>query len=224
MDTSGASPPTKFVSQAEVTDLLNVALATEVWDLLLQFVGENYCRSPQPFTLMTVGGTFVYSVPQNMRSIVSVDLWLGGQYPVSARRYSEDMRNALRGYPLGWNAAYPAFYELQGFGSNQSIVFRPTPNLGFQVDINYIQNCPVLSNLTDIWDDVNGWSELAVLDAAAKLCVKDGQLDVAQYLGAQKERMIQKIRAAGPNRHAGEPERVQIIENRMEWGSGWVDG
>lgn len=208
----------KFCTQNEVTDLVNSSLANEVYDLLRESVGDNYFR--KTFTFTTTEATTFYTIPSDLLTIISVDVWLGGQYPVCAKRYQEGQRNILRAFPFGWNYTYPVYYQLQGSGPSGGINFLAAPNAGFRIDLNYCPTCPQLVNLTDTWDDINGWSEIAVLDAASKLCIKDGQLDVAQYLDARKGALVAKVRAMGPQRHAGEPEAVNIIENRPNWGDG----
>lgn len=209
----------KFCTAAEVTDLLNSSIANEVYDLLRQSVGDNYFR--QKSTFFTTVNQTLYQAPNDLLAIISVDIWLGGQYPVSGKRYFESQRNLLRAFPYGWNYTYPVFYQLQGSGRNAAINFLSVPNGGYQVDVNYIPTFSPLQNLDDTYDDVNGWSEIAVLDAACKLLLKDGQLDTAQYLEQRKANMVQKIRAMGPQRHAGEPEVVNVLQYRAEWGDGW---
>lgn len=209
---------TAFIPDSEITDSLNVALA-EVYDLLRENVGDNYFR--KTFTLTTTQSVTLYTLPSDFLSVISVDIWLGGSFPLSGRRYFENQRNLLRAWPFGWDYTRPVFYQVQGSGASSSINFLSAPNAGFRVDINY---CPVptpLVNNTDTWDDINSWAEMAVLDAAVKCCIKDGQLDVANCLDTRKERMRQRIQAMGPQRHAGEPEQVNIIANRTEWSDGW---
>jgi len=221
-DFTNASPPIKFCSQQEIADLLNSSYENEVYDLLRQNVGDNYFR--KLFTFTTNQGQTLYPAPQDLAAIISVDVWLGGQYPVSAKRYQEAQRNMLRAFPFGWNVTYPVYYQLQGSGPNSNINFLSAPNAGFQVDLNYCPTYQPLVNLTDVLDDINGWSELAVLDAASKLLIKDGQLDVAQYLDARKASLIAKVRSMGPQRHAGEPETVNMIENSgRAWGDGFLE-
>lgn len=224
IDYTNASPPVKFCSVAEVTDLINEGYKNEVYDLLRQYVGDNYFRSVPPFTFYTLSTTTLYPAPQDLLSIISVDVWAGGQYPLSARRYQEDQRNALRGFPIGWSSPYPGWYQLQGSGPTLSINMLPAHSAGFQVDVNYVKNFTPLVNLTDVLDDINGWSEIAILDAASKLALKDGQIDVSQYLRQMKAEFKAKIQAMGPQRSPGEPERVNMIEGRTEYGDGWMGG
>jgi len=209
----------KFCTAAEITDLLNSSLATEVYDLLRINVGENYFR--RTFTFFTQQGTLNYPLPGDFLSLISVDVWLGGNYPISAKRFYENQRNMLRTVPFGWSAAYPVYYQLQGSGVRASIAFRSAPSAGFKIDLNYCPTCPTLVNLIDQYDDVNGWSEIAVLDAATKLLIKSNELEKAQYLEQRKEKMKLRIAAMGPMRTAGEPETVNVIENRQEPGDGW---
>src|ERR1039458_7576738 len=98
---------TTFIPDSEILDCLNGSLANEVYDLLRQSVGDNYYR--QKFTFHTSQGVYNYLLPSDLLTDISVDVWFGGQFPYSARRYAEADRNVLRGVPFGWGPAYPLF-------------------------------------------------------------------------------------------------------------------
>jgi hypothetical protein len=79
-------------------------------------------------------------------------------------------------------------------------------------------------NYTDTWDDINGWSEIAVLDAARKAAYKKNRLDLAQVLLGEKERLKAQCKSLLPLRNAGEPLRPQIFGRaggRGGGGFGW---
>lgn len=212
---------TAFITDAEIADCLNSSLANEVYDLLRLNVGEQYYRKTVSIT--TQQGVSSYLSPSDMLSLISIDVWLGGQYPVSAKRYYENQHNMLRAFPFGWNYTYPVYYSILGSGPQGSINFLSAPDAGYQVDINY---CPVMTQLVnpnDTFDDVNGWSEIAVLDAATKCLIKSKQLETAEYLEARKEKLVVKVKAMSAYRHSGEPEQVNIIANRPQFGDGWLE-
>lgn len=208
-----------FITDAEITDCLNQSYANEVYDLLRQFVGEQYLTRPLPYTFLTQPNVSSYPQPADLLSLTGVDIWLGGNAPISGRRYSISERNKYRAFPFGWNYGSPVGYTLQG----PNINFLSVPTAAFQVDLYYVPVFKALVELTDTLDDVNGWSEIAVLDAAIKCLIKEGSLDMANFLEGRKAALVQKVKSAGPNRHANEPEQVNQIAFRSEWGDGWLD-
>ena len=209
---------TAFVTDAEITDHLNVSLANEVYDLVSQATGDNYYR--RTFTFQTVNNLFVYDLPSDFYRIKSVDIQLGPNQAIPGRRFMEEERLVMQQYgPLGWSLYTTTLYTLYA----SQIKFIPTPGASFTIVLNYVPTSPQLYNTQDTWDDVNGWSELAVLDAAAKCALKQRAFDLVQALDMKKDRLAQKVRGLIPMRHEGEPERTHMFQ-RGNWGDGWDNG
>ena len=216
---------TGFIPDSEITDHLNMSLAHEVYDNVRQSVGDQYYRKPYTFlTNATQPQPDTYPLPGDFLDIISVDAFLGAivnyQAPrINSRRYMESERNVYTFLPLGWSYGGWILYSLEG----QYIRFQPTPNNAYAVCLNYCPTSPILANPGDTWDDINGWSEIAVLDAAAKCCLKANRLDMVAALDQRKERFKLEIRPLIAMRHAGEPERPNIT-NRAQYGDGWEHG
>ncbi|HEX7140047.1 MAG TPA: hypothetical protein VF219_19505 [Vicinamibacterales bacterium] len=225
----GGNP--KSITDTEIADHLNVSLANDVYDLVRQAVGDQYYR--KTYTFLTVNGLSTYDLPGDHLSLVSVDAYLGTQIGDSApklncRRYMEEERNLYSSLQLGWAVGFWVLCSL--YGPNQ-IRFQPFPTAAYAIGLNYVPTSPQLGGsflgqpdsalrYEDTWDDINGWSELAVLDAASKCALKLKQLDVAAYMDIRKDKLATKIKGLIPQRHAGEPERTHIYQ-RTQWGDGW---
>ena len=232
------------ITDWEHTDNLNGSLATEVYDLCRQAVAENYFRKPYTFT--TGNGVYAYDLPGDFLSLISIDVYLAGTTPngawkINARRYNEEERNINQGVPLGW---YPGAMVLYSTTDGQ-ITFQQPAISGWTVQLNYVKTAPKLGggpnmsapllpptpawpqgvptqpcNYTDTWDDINGWSEIAVLDNARKCALKRNRLDMVQVLAMEKERLKAQVKSLLPLRNAGEPLRPQIFGRSSGWGGG----
>jgi hypothetical protein len=218
------------ISDWEITDCLNVSLANELYDLVRQSVGDNYYR--RSYQITTQQNVNAYDLPGDFLSLISVDVWLSAPtalaIKINARRYMEYERNYYQQILLGWSAGATCLYALTG----QQITFQPTPITAVYVALNYVPVSPQLgggmlpgsspavpNSYTDTWDDINGWSEIAILDAAAKCALKLNRLDIASALQQRNLMMSKKIQGLIALRQAGEPERAQ-----MPWTAAWGDG
>lgn len=234
----------------EIADSLNVSLATEVYDLCRQAVGENYYR--RPYTFQTGNSVSAYDLPGDFLSLLSIDIYLAGQtiqgaWKINARRYLESERNLYQGVPLGWYTGAMVMYSTTG----QQITFQQPAIAGWEVALNYVPTAPKLGggpnmsapllpatpawpqgvptqpcSYTDTWDDINSWGEIAVLDAARKAALKRNRLDMVQMLAAEKERLKAQVKSLLPLRNAGEPLRPQVFgrstgQGLGGWGGGW---
>ena len=239
------------ITDYEWTDNINGSLATEVYDLCRQAVGENYYRKPYKFN--TAGNVSAYDLPGDFLSLMSIDIYLAGQSPgstwkINARRYTESERNLYQGVPLGWYTGAMVMYTTTG----QQITFQQPAIQGWTVGLNYVPiapqlgggpntegpKTPVITNgslvsggvpmqpnsYDDTWDDINGWSEIAVLDASRKAMLKKGRLDMVQALLLEKERLKAQVKSLLPLRNAGEPLRPQVFGRSIGTGLGGVGG
>ena len=228
------------ITDWEITDSLNVSLANELYDLLRQSVGDQYFR--KQFLITTKLQQNTYDLPADFLTLISVDVWTqppatpgSTAYKINARRYMEYERNFWNNIQLGWTMGCTAVYTLNG----SSIVFQPTPTQSFSVAMNYVPVSPQLggpknvggsvpagqaqpSNYLDTWDDVNGWSEIAVLDAAAKCATKLKQYDLVSVCEARRAELYKRFSALAALRHTGEPERAQMPWTG-QWNGGWTE-
>lgn len=236
----GMEGATKSVTDLEITDNLNVSLALHLYDLIRMAVQDNYYR--KPYVVSMQPNVAQYDLPSDFLTLTSVDVWLvtptqpgALTYRINARRYMEYERNYYQQILLGWSAGATALYSLTG----NCITMQPTPTQAVTLQLNYVPTSPQIgggpnttqnldpngnptqpNNYTDTWDDVNGWSEVAVLDSAAKVCLKLNRLDMVGILDQRRDALKHDIRSLIALRHAGEPERVQYPQQRS-WGDGW---
>lgn len=232
------------VTDWEIADSLNTSLAVEFYDVVRQAVGDNYFRNPYIITMQQ--GIQSYDLPSDHLSLMSVDVWtspIGTVIPygspgstmlkINARRYMEYERNYYQQILLGWSVGATVLYSLTG----PQITFQPTPVQAFAVQLNYVpvfrhlgggqlmlngvpQGRP--ANYNDTLDDINGWAELGVLDAAAKCALKKRQYDAVAAFGGRLALMRQKVASVISLRHAGEPERPNMPFARG-MGDGWLE-
>ena len=227
------------ITDLEITDCLNVSFANELYDLLRQAVGDQYYR--KQFLFNTKSQQNIYDLPADFLSLISVDVWtqppsVAGSlaYKLNARRFMEFERNLWNNVQLGWTLGCTAMYTLNG----QTVVFQPTPMQSFSVALNYVPVSPQLggpadptvslplaqpSNYLDTWDDVNGWSELAVLDAAAKCATKLKQFDLMEACAQRRDVLSKRFQALASLRHAGEPERASFPWSPQPGDGGWLE-
>jgi hypothetical protein len=234
----GASMLTANITDWEIADCLNVSWKTELYDVVRASVGDKYFE--KPFVLQLFNGQQFYDLPGDFLSLLSVDVWLGlpgapgaQQLKINAMRYMEYERNLGNQLILGWSVGGTVQYTLQA----QTIKFQPTPVQALYVQLNYIPVAPDLgggqqyvvgvaqgvpNRYADVFDDINGWAEVVVLDAARKCCLKLNRLDMVGALTAERNDLRKRIQSVVPLRHAGEPERANFPQARA-WGDGWIE-
>lgn len=216
---------TLSIPDTEITDALNVSLANEVYNLVRQAVGDKYYEKNITFT--TSNGTNIYSLSSigasDLVALVSVDAYLSANVTAAAprlncRRYMEEERNLYVSLPLGWSIGQWILYSLQG----ANLRFQPIPDSAYAIGVNYVPTSPVLVAGGDTWDDINGWSELAVLDVAALCLAKAKQFEAAAYFDGRRAALKEQIKAQIPMRNT-EPERTHQF-GRLQYGDGWEYG
>ena len=220
------------ITDWEITDCLNVSLANKLYDVVRQAVGDQYYR--KQYIITTLAQVQAYDLPGDFLNLISVDVWLqppsapmSTNLKINARRYMEYERNYYLNILLGWSEGCTCLYTL----SANQIMFQPTPITSATIGLNYVPVSPQLgggqstvtpgtpNNYTDTWDDVNGWAEIAILDAAAKCALKLNRFDSVAALEQRGAGMRVDIQNLIQLRHAGEPERAQ-----MPWIQGFGDG
>ncbi len=200
----------RFISQSELTGLVNGSVAKWVDEVRATTWNGSYKRSSDPIT--TANGVQTYDLADDFLTLISVDVSIAGGAPViTARPYQEEERNAFRSLPMsyGWGADQPIFYQLQ----ETSISFMPVPQGAYAVNVNYIPTAPVLALPDDEIDSINGWEEFIVLDVAIKCLMKSGGNDQIPILAQRLAEEGQRIRAMAPRRDQQAAERVHVVEN-----------
>lgn len=205
----GAMGPNSFITQAELDDAINESLA-ELYDLLRAGYGQDYFVNTSTFN--TTANTASYALPGDFMSMLGVDITFGQNLVITGRPYMWTERNRYKWYP-GWIYSQPVFYRIIG----GNITFIPSPGGSFSVTLNYV---PAFQSLTlpgSTFDGVAGWEEYAVLDAAIKLLIKDGDPDMIGVLQGRLAQMKQRIDGLAAQRDAGAPERVQDVTLNDGW-------
>jgi hypothetical protein len=204
-------------TDAEINDQINES-NTEFRDLLRSAFGQSYERAAQTFT--TVAGTAQYALPSDFLSLVSVDIFLGNSpsgVKYSATPFLESERNRYAGFGAWSIFGRPVSYHLFG----QNLTFIPTPSAAVLVQLNYTPTTPKLVNDGDTCDEVNGWIEYVVLDAAIKSLLKDEGYEKIQVLEGRKAAIRERIIEMATERDSGQPSRVNDVQ---PGGSGYSDG
>lgn len=195
----------------DLNRLINQGI-TEYYDLLIAS-GEDYYLSST--TISTISTTDTYALTNDFLAIKGIDINLGGQQFFSGIRFNWADRNLYKLTGTGWFYDQPVYYDLRG----QNIVLMPAPGGVYSVTVWYYPVPPVLSNLSDTLDGVNGWDELVTLSVAIKLLTREESFDAADRLKQDYATCKARIQSRASKRNAGEPPRVTDVRrgNRAGW-------
>lgn len=208
----------QFVTDAEITNLINVGKRA-LDDLLVRTFGDDYYASSGTF--VTAVNTENYSLSVLTAGTFYKLLSLSQNGPngwIDCGQYNRHDRNVLRSNVA---QAMPGYgYKYRVVGPNLSIL--PVPVRASTMEILWIPQTVALASPADSFDDINGWSEIAVLDAA--IAVKDKEESDTSILQADRARLEDSIVASAPNRDAGEPMTVADVQGgpgRYGWPYPW---
>ena len=210
-----------FVSDLEVQTYINVGLS-ELHDLLIQTYGQDYYISSK--TITTTSGIDTYPLNDSTSSydiaatdfykLRGIDAKLNGNVWSTLIPFNFNERNLNQQGSITnvWGLTNTR-YRLVG----ENLIFTPSPNSSMDVKIWYIPTAqqfiqvgttpPSASTVT--FDDINGYAEYVIIDAAIK-CLQKEESDV-QVLFAQKAAMKRRIEEAASNRDAGSPLSVSDV-------------
>lgn len=195
-----------FVATTEWDSYINASLA-ELHDIMIAAYGEDYYVSSSSFA--TVQAQASYNLPSDFYKLRGVDVQINGVSPedyctIQKFNFNERNRFNINGF---WNYAGMPFIRYRLLGSQ--ISFSPVPDRATNVRLWYHPMVVKLVADTDNFNDINGWSEYVIVDAAIKALNKE-ESDVSILL-AQKEALRQRIISMSQNRDAGTPESVSDI-------------
>jgi len=210
----------KFVKDMEVTDYINVGIAS-IWDLILNSTwgGDRY-QSQHVFT--TVPGQELYERPSDLYRLLSVDGYVTGNAdrPVAIYPYAKEQRNRIAGsvgYQNPWGGGTALSYRWVG----ENLSLMPVPQSAFDVRLNYAPVAPRLFAPDDSFDSVNGWEEYVVLFAAVRVLTKRGPYDTIPILSGQMEVERQRIKDSAPNADMQQAEGIHILESYDYYNQGY---
>jgi hypothetical protein len=197
-----------FVSDVEIQTYVNAGIA-ELHDILIQTYGQDYYLSSHTFT--TTSGTDSYALPSGFYKLRGVDCKINGQDWFTLRPFNFNERNLYQNWGQ-WSVLGLSNIRYRMFGSN--VVFTPVPDTTTEVRLWYIPtsqkfNSATPGTSTTTYDDINGYAEYIVVDAAIK-CLQKEESDV-QVLLLQKQAMKKNIQESANNRDAGHPLSVTDI-------------
>lgn len=215
----------QFVTDSELNSYINSSLA-ELHDLLIAAYCEDYYMEQVAFTSVT--GQIDYDLPDGTNyaaapkfyKLRGVDIALdsSGQY-ITVKRFNFNERNADT-TAYAWNLLGLPYLDYRLVGSK--IRFNRIPDANSNFRLWYYPVVSALVNDGDSYDDINGYAEYVIIDAAIKMLQK--QEDDVSVLMAQKQAMHDRIKTMAQNRDANEPESVTDIYNEDSFFYGFRRG
>lgn len=195
-----------FVSDAEVVDYINVAMA-ELHDILVTKFEDYYVKdtseSPKSGDY-TLPADNPGTLPTDFYKALGVDFTTGG-VTYRLKPYSFQERTTYNSPGLTAASITNTMYHIQG----NKIKFIPDPSVSGTVKLHYVPEVTrfdagstsdtIVSKAPQV---VSGYEEYVVIDAAIK-CLQKEESDV-QVLLVQKQQQLQRIEQAAGKRDAGE--------------------
>lgn len=201
---------TLFVTDSEITNWINV-YKREYEDLLVRTFGADYSATSATFSATAgtenyslsalTGGTFYKLQGLDVADSSSPTGWRD----VKAFNFHDRNKTVLNGILLPTQANGDVRYRVWG----PSLTLRPVPTGTMTMKLWWTPQTVAMSSTTDSFDDVNGWSELIVLDTA--IAIKDKEESDTSVLQADRARAVQRITEMAPNRDAGDPQTIADV-------------
>lgn len=211
----------QFVGDSELNSYINASLA-ELHDLLIAAYNEEYYMNSVEFDSAT--DTIEYDLPDGTNysaapkfyKLRGVDCRVNSNEWSTVKRFNFNRRNEDVNN-FAWNLIGVPYMEYRIVGSK--VRFNRVPDANASFRLWYHPVATVLVNDSDVFDDINGYVEYAIVDCAIKMLQK--QEDDVTVLMAQKEALRQRIITMAQNRDANEPESVSDIyaeDANIFWG------
>lgn len=201
-----------FVKDSELTSYINNSIA-ELHDLLIQSYGDDYYVETVSFN--GVSGQIDYALPNGTNYSaapkfyklrgVDVRVGPGGQW-LNVKRFNFNKRNSDTD-AIAFNLLGNPFIKYRIVGGN--IRFNRDVDSNMEFRLWYYPVAVTLTLGSDTYDDINGYVEYIIIDAAIKMLQKE-ESDVS-VLAAQKSAIISRIINSASNRDANEPESVSDV-------------
>lgn len=200
-----------FVEDSELTGYVNASLA-ELYDLLVSAYGEDYFLA-DAFTITTASATSDYALPPDFYKMRGLDCKINNSDWFSLRPFNFNERNGNQDTQWGMIGGPNIRYRIMG----SNLKLSPLPDGAYTLQLWYVPTAPVLASDSDSFDDVNGFGEYVIVDAAIKMLQKE-ESDVS-VLMAQKQALKRRLEEMANNRDAGQPMSVSDVyaENNEFW-------
>jgi hypothetical protein len=198
-----------FVSNTEWADYLNYG-CRRLHDVLVSASGEEYWVKSYTFTI--VAGTDTYALPADFYRERAFD-FLTSPKPITMTRFQFRDRNKYNWAQFSWGAVGGApLFCLIGpnvqfmpapSGSTNGVKLWYIPTVQKTTDNGATWTSGALSLDTDKIDGINGYEELAVLEAA--ILARQKENTDASLLMARRAEILDWITTAAKRRNDGDP-------------------
>lgn len=198
---------TTFISQTadadgfvELDDIVNQAIRWTYNELVQAYGDDFYEASTDQASTQDQED---YSLPADFYKLIAIyygegaspDYW----YPMRRFHPKTDMNRQRHNVRR---------YRYRIIGSNLRISPPPAANVTFR--IHYVPTFTELSADGDTFDGINGFEDLAIVEAAIRMRMKE-QNEHGDLL-AERDRKLVEMRNAAANRDASEPEQIEDVE------------
>ncbi len=192
-----------FIKDSELNSYINSSIA-ELHDILVQSYSSDYFIDLSEFN--TVQDQADYPLPADFYKVRGVDAMLNGADWFTISTFNFNERNRFEKFGV-WSLLGIGNVRYRLVGSN--LRFNPVPDKTTPIRLWYIPVAETLVADGDVLNNVNGYEEYVIVDAAIKMLQKE-ESDVSILL-VQKAALIKRIEHASQNRDAGESESVTDI-------------
>lgn len=210
-----------FVTDSELISWIN-AYKREYEDLLVRTFGADYSATSSTFSATAntenynlsalTAGTFYKLQGLDVTDTSSPTGWRD----VKAFNFHERNQAAYSAQVLPIRTNGDVRYRVWG----PNLTLRPVPTGTMTMKLWWTPQSVALSLTTDSFDDVNGWSELIVLDSA--IAMKDKEESDTSVLQNDRQRMVQRITEMASKRDAGDPQTIADVRGVLDTGFPWL--
>jgi hypothetical protein len=193
----------QFIEDSELDFYINQSIK-ELHDILTDAFDSDYYLSSYEFN--TNSNDEAYDLPSDLYHLRGVDVKSNSQDWLTISKFNFNERNRFQ-EPTTWaSSELPQIrYRLTG----SQIRFNPRPDRQTTIRLWYYPKAVELVDPADTFDDINGFSEYVIVDAAIKC--KDKQEDDVTVLAAQKDALTKRISEKSQKRDAANPTSVYDI-------------
>ena len=158
-----------------------------------------------------VTNTQSYSLPADFYKLHQLTLTNGRNFALTL----DPVNHIDKPYFLasGQNSSSPGFYEIR----NNYFDLWPAPDSTYTINLSYVPSATFLVNDTDTFDGINGWEDYGTHWAARKMLLKEGDIEVANLVTQDLNKLGQRITNMAADRDIGAPARVQDARGALSW-------
>lgn len=190
----------------ELDDLMNNSIRW-LYHQMVHAWGDDAFATEHEF--QGVANQVDYSLPADFWKLLMVDVAEGSSPGVdewyAVHKYQRQDRNRR------YRGLIDYRYRLQ----STNIRISPSPDTSVRFRITYAPRFTALSADGDTFAGINGYEDVAVLEAAIRMRIKE-QTEV-QDLIIERERRLVELKEAVDNRDAHEPEQIEDVERYFDF-------